>query len=48
MPRVYKAIEGLREESRPPGRRKLSDRAGWRLRVSVYRVFYDVDDDNES
>jgi mRNA interferase RelE/StbE len=43
--RVCEAIEGLREEPRPPGCRKLSDREGWRLRVGVYRVIYEVDDD---
>ncbi|MDQ3637697.1 MAG: type II toxin-antitoxin system RelE/ParE family toxin [Actinomycetota bacterium] len=42
---MYEAIEGLREEPRPPGCRKLSDREGWRLRVGVYRVIYEVDDD---
>jgi mRNA interferase RelE/StbE len=43
--RVCEAIEGLREEPRPPGCHKLSDREGWRLRVGDYRVIYEVDDD---
>ena len=43
--RVSDAIEGLREEPRPPGCRKLSDREGWRLRIGNYRVIYEIDDE---
>ena len=43
--RVFNTIEGLREEPRPPGCRKLSDREGWRLRVGDYRIIYEIDDE---
>jgi mRNA interferase RelE/StbE len=43
--RVHGAIEELREEPRPPGCRKLSDREGWRLRVSDYRIIYEINDE---
>ena len=43
--RVSNTIEGLREEPRPPGCRKLSDREGWRLRVGDYRIIYEIDDE---
>jgi mRNA interferase RelE/StbE len=46
--RVSEAIEGLREEPRPPGCRKLSDREGWRLRVGDYRVIYEKDDEQRT
>jgi mRNA interferase RelE/StbE len=43
--KVHGAIERLREEPRPLGCRKLSDRAGWRLRVGDYRIIYEIDDE---
>ncbi|MDQ3301963.1 MAG: type II toxin-antitoxin system RelE/ParE family toxin [Actinomycetota bacterium] len=42
---MHGAIEELREEPRPPGCRKLSDREGWRLRVSDYRIIYEINDE---
>ncbi|MES1243326.1 MAG: type II toxin-antitoxin system RelE/ParE family toxin [Acidobacteriota bacterium] len=42
--RVRDAIRALGEEPRPPGCRKLSGRAGWRIRVGDYRVLYEIDD----
>ncbi len=42
--RVRDAIRALAENPRPPGARKLRDREGWRIRVGVYRVIYEIDD----
>lgn len=42
--RVRDAIRSLGEEPRPSGCRKLSGRAGWRIRVGDYRVIYEVED----
>ena len=42
--RVRDAISALSEEPRPPGCVKLSGRDGWRIRVGLYRVIYEVDD----
>jgi mRNA interferase RelE/StbE len=43
-PRVRDAIRKLGEEPRPTGCVKLSGRDGWRIRVSHYRVIYEIDD----
>jgi mRNA interferase RelE/StbE len=42
--RVKAAIYRLGEDARPRGCRKLSGREGWRIRVGVYRVVYEIDD----
>jgi mRNA interferase RelE/StbE len=42
--RVRDAIRALAKDPRPPGSRKLTDREGWRIRIGVYRVIYDIDD----
>lgn len=42
--RVRDAIRALGNEPRPPGARKLTDRPGWRIRVGIYRILYDIDD----
>lgn len=40
-----RAIEGLADEPRPYGSRKLiGEQDAWRLRVGNYRVIYDVFD----
>ncbi|MGH9741994.1 MAG: type II toxin-antitoxin system RelE family toxin [Candidatus Acidiferrum sp.] len=46
---AYELIEqhllALRENPRPPGCKKLKDRAGaWRVRAGNYRIIYDIDD----
>ncbi len=38
------AIASLGEEPRPHGCRKLTGREGWRIRVSDYRIIYEIDD----
>lgn len=42
---VSDRISGLAEEPRPPGAKKLRGRADYRLRVGIYRILYDIDDD---
>ncbi len=42
--RLLKTIEALRDEPRPPGCEKLSDRELYRVRQGVYRVVYSIDD----
>jgi len=37
-------IDGLQENPRPPDSKKLRGTTGYRLRVGVYRILYDVDD----
>ncbi len=43
--RVLDAIEGLGEDPRPHGSRKLAgEQTAWRIRIGDYRVIYDVFD----
>jgi mRNA interferase RelE/StbE len=42
--RIGRAIEGLAEDPRPAGCRKLRDREGWRIRVGDYRVLYQIEE----
>ena len=43
--RVLDAIEGLRDEPRPHGAKKLvGEDTAWRIRIGDYRVIYDVFD----
>ena len=42
--RVRDAIRDLEDNPRPPGCQRLTGREGWRIRVGMYRVIYDVDD----
>jgi mRNA interferase RelE/StbE len=45
LSRVAAAIDALSLDPRPPGCRKLVDRAGtWRVRVGDWRVLYEMDD----
>lgn len=41
---ILTAIEALEENPRPHGYKKLVDRPGYRIRVSDYRVIYDIFD----
>lgn len=44
--RVWAHIQGLADQPRPPGCRKLQgDEALWRIRVGDYRVLYEIKDD---
>jgi mRNA interferase RelE/StbE len=42
--RICEALEGLAEDPRPLGIKKLKGREGWRLRIGDYRVIYEIDD----
>lgn len=44
--RILEAIEGLREDPRPNGSRKLvgADEL-WRIRVGNYRIVYEIEDE---
>jgi mRNA interferase RelE/StbE len=42
--RVCEAIQSLAQEPRPTGCLKLTGRPAWRIRVSDYRVIYEIDD----
>ena len=46
--RVRDAIRHLASNPRPIGCLKLTGREGWRIRVGVYRVIYDIDDNQQS
>lgn len=41
---VRDAIRSLAEEPRPRGCKKLTARQGWRIRISNYRILYEIDD----
>ncbi len=43
--RMVEAIDGLAEEPRPAGAKKLAGRVAWRIRVGDYRIIYEIDDD---
>lgn len=44
--RVLQLIEGLAEDPRPPGARKLvGEETAWRVRAGDYRIIYDLFDD---
>ena len=44
--RILARLEALAEDPRPPGVRKLSGTEnGYRVRVGVYRILYQVQDD---
>jgi len=45
--RVRDAIFSLKQNPRPYGCLKLTEREGWRIRIGDYRVIYDIDDDNK-
>ncbi len=42
---VSQHIDELAEEPRPPGAKKLRGRSDYRLRVGVYRILYDINDE---
>ncbi|MEW5948302.1 MAG: type II toxin-antitoxin system RelE/ParE family toxin [Thermodesulfobacteriota bacterium] len=40
------AIQGLSEDPRPSGVKKLTGRNAWRIRVGNYRVIYEIQDNS--
>ncbi|QSJ17613.1 type II toxin-antitoxin system RelE/ParE family toxin [Nostoc sp. UHCC 0702] len=45
--RVKKDIYTLAEDPRPPGCLKLTSREAWRIRISHYRVIYEINDEQK-
>ena len=43
--RIMKAIEGLKNDPRPPGSQKLSGSEKYRLRKGKYRILYTIADE---
>ena len=46
--RIRDAIRNLAENPRPTGCLKLTGRPGWRIRVGVYRVIYEVEEQKKT
>ena len=44
---VSQQIDALAEVSRPHGVKKLRGDGGYRVRVGIYRILYDIDDVNQ-
>jgi mRNA interferase RelE/StbE len=42
--KVHERIESLAENPRPLNAKKLAMGMGWRIRVGIYRIIYQVDD----
>jgi mRNA interferase RelE/StbE len=42
--RIFKAIQALATNPRPPGCVKLTDSEDWRIRIGDYRVVYRIND----
>ena len=40
--RILNVIDGLAENPRPIGSKKLTDTEDWRIRVGVYRIVYRI------
>ena len=40
--RILKFIDGLAENPRPAGSKKLTDTEDWRIRVGAYRIVYRI------
>ena len=41
---IIQAIDELAENPRPNGYKKLTGRSGYRIRVGIYRIIYDIFD----
>jgi mRNA interferase RelE/StbE len=46
--RIVSKIQNLGEEPRPPGCEKLTGKEQFRLRQGVFRILFEVDDDNRA
>ena len=45
IPVIKKAIAGLADNPRPPQCKKLKGENAYRIRVTNYRIIYEIDDD---
>ncbi|MBI1321037.1 MAG: type II toxin-antitoxin system RelE/ParE family toxin [Candidatus Hydrogenedens sp.] len=43
--RIVDAIRSLSGDPRPRSAKKLTNRPAWRIRVGVYRVIYEIEDE---
>ena len=43
--RILKSIKALAQDPRPPQSKKLSDEEKYRLRCGVYRILYEIQDE---
>ncbi|MBI2907413.1 MAG: type II toxin-antitoxin system RelE/ParE family toxin [Chloroflexi bacterium] len=43
--RIIASVRELAVDPRPAGSKKLSGRPAWRIRIGVYRVIYEIHDD---
>lgn len=46
--RIRDAIRSLTNQPRPAGCTKLRGREGWRIRIGVYRVIYEINDSTQT
>lgn len=42
---VVEHVDGFAQNPRPPGAKKLKERSDYSLRVGVYRILYEIDDE---
>jgi mRNA interferase RelE/StbE len=42
--RILQCIDGLADNPRPPGTRRLSGEEKYRIRMGMYRILYTIDD----
>ncbi|MCD6290165.1 MAG: type II toxin-antitoxin system RelE/ParE family toxin [Anaerolineae bacterium] len=45
---IAEHIDHLQENPRPPGAKKLHGRTDFSLRIGVYRILYEIDDENRT
>jgi mRNA interferase RelE/StbE len=44
--RILETIESLAADPRPPGCKKIEGHHFWRVQVGVYRILYQIDEEN--
>ena len=45
--RILEALESLSDDPHPPGSKKSQGYDLWRVQVGVYRIIYQIDDENQ-
>jgi mRNA interferase RelE/StbE len=45
--RILEAIESLSNDPHPSGSKKIQGHDLWRVQVGVYRIIYQIDDENQ-
>jgi mRNA interferase RelE/StbE len=46
-PKIFKELENLKINPRPYDCLKITGQDAWRIRVGVYRIIYEIDDENK-